>query len=110
MPRPTRTGPHVQGTTDGRDIPAWTGRARAKALERVKAQGARARTPCAICLQRIDYGLEYPHPSSCSVQHIKSQQHFPHLRWDPRNWAPAHLDCNKGAGNRPTIDLGITDT
>lgn len=110
MPRPQYTGPHQQGTPDGRDIPAWTGRARAKALDRVKAEGARNRTPCCICLQPIRYGLEYPHPDSCSVQHVIPRSIRPDLTWDPRNWAPAHLECNQGAGNRPVIDLGITDT
>jgi len=111
MPRHRHpSGPRPQGTPDGRDIAPWTGRARARALARVKAQGARHRTPCVICHQPIDYSLEYPHPDSCSVQHIIARKVRPDLTWDPSNWGPGHLVCNQAAGPRPVLDLGITDT
>lgn len=97
------------------DTPAirpWEGRARADALFRVKARGARANTPCCLCHQPIDYTLRYPHPQSCSVQHIISRSIRPDLTWDPANWAPAHIDCNKAAGDgtntRTNTNLGVT--
>jgi 5-methylcytosine-specific restriction endonuclease McrA len=91
----------------GPHIPDWSGRRRAEALARVKAEGKRTGAPCCICHQGIDYELEYPHPQSCSVQHLQSRKAFPHLTWDPANWAPAHLDCNKSAGAQQPIDLGV---
>ncbi|MFJ3957712.1 hypothetical protein [Arthrobacter sp. NPDC090010] len=92
---------------NGLSIPAWTGRRRAEALARVKADGVKRRLPCVICDQRIDYGLVYPHPYSCSVQHLRSQARFPALRWEPSNWAPAHLECNQSAGVNAPEDLGV---
>lgn len=90
---------------------AWGGRAASDALARVKAEGRRRDTPCCICGGRIDYDLRYPSPWSCSVQHVVSRKLRPDLTWDPGNWRPAHLDCNKRAGDGTTTDpydLGIT--
>lgn len=87
----------------------WSGRARQDALREVKAKGRRAKAPCVICEMPIDYSLEYPHPQSCSVQHIKPRKSFPQLTWVKSNWAPAHLDCNKGAGTTVQQGLGIRD-
>lgn len=92
----------------GLHIADWSGRARSEALAYVKAIGRRRNSPCQICSQPIDYTLEYPHPDSCSVQHIKSRHLFPHLTWDRSNWAPAHLTCNKAAGTGITSELGLT--
>lgn len=94
----------------GASVPVWGGRRATEALQRVKAEGRRRRLACVICRQPIDYGLEYPHPQSCSVQHLRSRKLFPHLTWDPANWAPAHLDCNMsaGTGERAAADLGLT--
>lgn len=92
--------------SEGLHIPEWTGRRRAEALQRVKAEGRRTKAPCVICKQGIDYSLEYPHPQSCSVQHLKSRKLFRHLTWEPSNWGPAHLDCNKAAGITEGTGLG----
>jgi hypothetical protein len=78
--------------TIGLHIPEWSGRARSEALAYVKAL----------------YDLVYPHPDSCSVQHVKSRHLFPHLTWDRSNWEPAHLTCNKAAGTGATTTLGLT--
>jgi len=94
-------------TENGVSIPEWSGRRRAEALARVKAEGQRSGTPCCICRQGIEYSLEYPHPQSCSVQHVKSRKLYPHLTWDPSNWSPAHSDCNKSAGAEQALDLGV---
>lgn len=93
--------------TEGMHVPEWSGRRRAEALALVKAEGSRINTPCCICKQSIEYSLEYPHPQSCSVQHLKSRKLHPHLTWDRTNWAPAHLDCNKSAGFEQPLDLGM---
>lgn len=93
----------------GLSIPPWSGRAAQAALARVRSEGARLHTPCSICLLSIDYSLRYPHPQSCSVQHVRSRRDFPELTWDPSNWAPAHLDCNLSAGANPEPSLGVTD-
>ncbi len=61
-----------------------------------------------ICEQPIDYSLEYPHPQSCSVQHLKPRSLYPHLTWVTSNHGPSHLDCNKAAGAREDRGLGIT--
>jgi len=94
---------------NGLSIPSWSGRRAGDALARVKAEGRRTKAPCVICRQSIDYSLAYPHKQSCSVQHLKSRKAFPQLTWDPTNWAPAHLDCNKAAGadGAATSDLGV---
>jgi hypothetical protein len=86
--------------TDGRHIPAWSGRRKVVATARVNAEGRSATPPkpCVICEQSIDYDLPTSHPDSCSVQHLKARSTHPHLTWLPSNWAPAHLNCNKSAG------------
>lgn len=93
---------------NGMSIPAWSGRRRAEALVRVKAEGRRTNAPCCICKQDIDYSLSYPDEQSCSVQHVKSRNAYPHLTWDPSNWKPAHLSCNKAAGVQEDSGLGLT--
>ena len=93
---------------NGMNIPSWSGRRRSDALLRVKAEGRRNNSPCCICQQDIDYNLAYPHPQSCSVQHVKSRNSYPHLTWEPSNWKPAHLDCNKAAGITEDMGMGVT--
>lgn len=92
---------------NGMHIPEWSGRRRADALVRVKAAGRRAKTACCICDMVIDYSLEYPDPQSCSVQHVKSRRDYPLLTWDPSNWKPAHLSCNKAEGVGARLGLGV---
>jgi len=89
-------------------VPPWSGRRVSEALAWVKAKGRKAGTPCCICSQGIDYSLEYPHPQSCSVQHLKSRKAFPQLTWERSNWEPSHLSCNQAAGIGPALDLGAT--
>lgn len=93
--------------SSGMAIPPWSGRRRAEATVWIKRKGRAEGLPCCICDQPINYSLVYPHPQSCSVQHLKSRKHFPELTWDRSNWAPAHLDCNKGAGTGETASLGV---
>lgn len=93
--------------TDGRVNPSWSGRRKQKATELVRRRGEHLGLPCCICDQPINYQLRYPHPYSCSVQHVKSQRDFPHLRWEPSNWAPSHLDCNQRLGAGAVTDLGV---
>ncbi|MBM6622655.1 HNH endonuclease [Micrococcaceae bacterium RIT802] len=92
---------------NGLSIRPWAGRARSDALALVKRKGRAANAPCSICGQPIDYSLVYPHKQSCSVQHIRSRRDYPELTWEPGNWAPAHLDCNKseGTGGRPGLGV-----
>ena len=92
-------------------IPAWSGRAATQALKQVKHHGRRHNTPCVICNGPINYDLTYPDPWSCSVQHNPSRKLRPDLTWNPRVWFPAHLQCNKEAGDGTTTnpyDLGTT--
>ena len=92
-------------------IPKWGGRRASEALDRVRTIGARNGTPCAVCHGRIDYRLRYPDPWSCSVQHIPSRAVAPERTWDPAAMFPAHLQCNKEAGDGTAInpyDLGFT--
>ena len=90
-------------------VPTWGGRRAQAALRRVKADGERDASPCVICAQPINYKLAYPHPQSCSVQHVQSRSLRPDLTWDPKNWGPAHLDCNKADGDgTASLDLGAT--
>lgn len=89
-------------------IPTWGGRKAQAALRLVKADGRRHHRPCILCGEPIDYDLEYPHPRSCSVQHIKSRYHYPELTWDRTNWSACHLQCNQQAGTGESLDLGET--
>jgi len=101
--------PRPQATPTGIDVPPWGGRRAQEALAQVKARGRRASLPCVICSQPIDYGLTYPHQDSCSVQHVKPRKRYPELTWDPRNWEPSNLVCNKQQGERDAPpSLGIT--
>ena len=77
---------------------AWGGRRAQKALEHVRARGDRESAPCCICGRPIDYSLRAPNEMSCSVQHVIPQSVDPLRIWDPMNWEPAHLRCNKEAG------------
>lgn len=112
--RPSRTAgplPLVGVGAIAAHNPPWAGRRKVDALKRVKALGRRVNAPCVICQLSINYDLEYPHPDSCSVQHVKPQSLFPNLRWDPSNWKPSHLSCNQGLGARTDDDgpgLGLT--
>ncbi|NDK30201.1 HNH endonuclease [Nesterenkonia haasae] len=93
---------------DGRSIPAWNGRRSQDALAQVKARGKANNLPCCICEQPIDYDIPSSDPDGCSVQHPKSRALYPHLTWDPLNWAPEHLTCNKGEGTAATLAIGTT--
>ena len=77
--------------------PTWAGRRATDALRRVRADGARHNKPCILCQGEIDYTLKYPHPMSCSVEHVKPRAFHPELTWDFANMAPCHLQCNKRA-------------
>ncbi len=91
------------------EIAQWGGRAAVDALRQIKRAGARKDAPCVICEAAIDYRLEYPNRLCCTVQHIKSRRDYPELTWNPKNWAPAHLQCNREAGAGPTIGSALTD-
>lgn len=94
-------------TTNAAPIPQWAGGPARKALAMVRAHGARHALPCCLCREAIDYGLRYPSPWSCSVQHILSRARYPALTFDPANMAPAHLICNQRQGDRAAPDLGV---
>lgn len=81
------------------DVPDWGGRRAAEALQRVRSIGRRAKAPCCICEQPIDYSLAGTHPDGCTVQHVKSRKLFPQLTWAASNHAPAHRSCNTSAGD-----------
>lgn len=89
-------------------IPPWSGARAQKALEQVRSHGSKNEIPCWICKLEIDYRLRFPHPQACTVQHIKSRHQWPHLTWDPHNWAPAHADCNSGERPADRDGLGVT--
>lgn len=92
----------------GSSIPEWGGRRAQVALDQVRANGRRRRTPCCICHQPINYDLRKPHPNACTLQHLKSRKRFPELTWDPSNWAPAHASCNYADGAGEHLAIGVT--
>ena len=94
----------------GGGIPRWEGRRRGTALQAIRKHGARNNLPCCICKQPIDYTLKYPDPNSVSVQHVIPRSVRPELTWEPSNWAPAHLTCNKAEGANMTLTLGQAST
>lgn len=102
--------PRPRATTTGLDRGTWSGRRATEALEQVRAHGQRNHLPCFICGDPINYSLRSPNGLSCSVQHIKNKRDYPELMWDPTNWAPAHLDCNRGDGTKGTTaqSIGLT--
>lgn len=69
---------------------------------------AQRRQPCARCGQPIDYQAEPGDPSGFNAGHIKSWIDYPHLRADPSNLQPEHERCNKSAGKREGLGLGMT--
>jgi 5-methylcytosine-specific restriction endonuclease McrA len=94
---------------DGLTVPVWGGRNARDALARVKSEGARTNEPCFLCQQRIDYALVYPHPYSCSVEHVLPRETFPLKTWDPANWKPAHLECNVSRRKRRPAPQELQD-
>ena len=74
---------------------------------RLKAEVKARRSHCCRCGQRIDYTLQWPDPSSFSVDHYPHPlDTHPHLAEDPGNLAAAHLSCNSSAGKsgvKPSI-------
>lgn len=92
---------------NGITIPSWDGRRATAALDKVRARGRRNKERCCICDQPIDYDLRKDE-MACSVQHVKSRIDYPELTWVESNWKPAHLACNKRAGARQDLGLGIT--
>ena len=89
-------------------VPKWEGSRAQKALAQVRAHGSAKHLPCVLCGQPIDYSLRKPNPGSCSVQHVKPRALYPHLTWEPSNWAPAHLSCNVGERRGDSAGLGVT--
>lgn len=95
----------------GQSVPHWSGRRAAAALRQVKARGRRLNLPCCLCGQPIDYSIPSTEESGCTVQHVRSRKHFPHLTWDPSNWAPAHRGCNSSDGAGENLrEQGVTST
>lgn len=92
----------------GKHIPDWSGRRAQRALEQVKRHGYQNNTPCCLCDQPINYTLPSTDPNGCTVQHVKPRSLFPHLTWDPTNWAPAHWLCNNHQKNKLDLGLGTT--
>lgn len=89
-----------------RPVAKWGGTRAVQALAKVRRDGKAAGAPCCLCGQAIDYSLTGGE-DACSVQHVKSRLRYPELTWDPMNWAPAHLSCNKRAGTGETLDVGV---
>jgi 5-methylcytosine-specific restriction endonuclease McrA len=67
---------------------------------RAKADFLLANTTCWIC----------GHPGSDQIDHILAASQYPHLRYDPANWRPAHgwrgcmacgRRCNQERGTKP---------
>lgn len=77
-----------------------------RAIATVRNRHAPLNTPCYLCHQPIDYSLPGTDDLGMSVEHIKPRSTHPHLTWDPANWAPSHLDCNRAKGNRAPLGLG----
>lgn len=62
---------------------------------------------CWLCGQPIEYTLPAEHPESFSLDHRIPVTDAPQLAYDPANFAPAHLDCNKHRGQRaPHLQVG----
>lgn len=93
---------------NGIHVPPWEGRRAQDALEQVRQRHAPRHTPCVICRQAINYKRKGK-ADSLSVQHLRSRRDFPHLTWEPSNWAPAHKSCNSSAGaGGSSTDIGLT--
>jgi 5-methylcytosine-specific restriction endonuclease McrA len=73
-----------------------------------RAHCARHDAPCWLCLDPIDYTLDYTHPESFSLDHRAPRSLSPELTEDPGNFMPSHSVCNKRRGNRGPINVGMT--
>jgi 5-methylcytosine-specific restriction endonuclease McrA len=62
--------------------------------------------PCSItgCNQPINYHLAYPHPHSFELDHILPTSARPDLAYDPNNFQPSHLRCNRRKSNKLESD------
>jgi hypothetical protein len=68
---------------------------------------ARARRPCWLCQQPLDYTLPSDDPFSFSLDHVKPVSKYREESEDIRLFQPSHLKCNKSRGARPPpLDLG----
>jgi 5-methylcytosine-specific restriction endonuclease McrA len=94
-------------SVNGLDIPNWEGRRAADALAWVRRQYSPLHTTCVICHQPIDYSIRGT-DDSLSVQHVKPRSKYPQLTWVRSNWRPAHLSCNRQAGDRTPQGIGIS--
>ena len=81
---------------------AWA-KIRALAWERDK----KAKAPCHLCGQPIDYTLE---PSSCEAawepDHVLTRKQRPDLELDLTNLAASHRRCNRSRGMKDNENIG----
>lgn len=81
-------------------VPPWSGARMMKVVAEQKRIHAHRNSPCFLCGQSIDYRALPDDLHRFSVEHIIPRSIRPDLTWEPSNWAPAHMDCNKRKGNR----------
>ena len=70
----------------------------------------KARAPCHICGQPIDYDVEPSSmPDAWEPDHLVPVSKRPELELDLANVAPSHMRCNRGRGNGKNgeNDLGM---
>lgn len=89
-------------------IPPWSGPRVSRIVAEQKARHAQLRSACCLCQQPIDYTLPDDHPMRFSVEHIIARAVRPDLTWDPSNWGPAHMRCNKSKQTKTLPPVGVT--
>ena len=80
-------------------VPAHRSGSRYRRLQQRIRERAAAGEACCLCRKPIDPSLRYPHPLSCTVQHLRLVSEGGDIL-DEANAAPAHLSCNVADGNR----------
>jgi 5-methylcytosine-specific restriction endonuclease McrA len=84
----------------------WTSAIGRKVRMRAWYRDRRAKAPCWICGQPIDYSLK---PSSCGEawepDHKLPRSRFPELVLDLSNIYPSHRSCNRSRQDRAHVDV-----
>ena len=71
-----------------------------------RAECERDLLPCVICGGMIDWDAEPLAARSFSIEHHLPKWQYPELMADPKNWRPAHRECNEIEGRKYNMRKG----
>jgi 5-methylcytosine-specific restriction endonuclease McrA len=68
---------------------------------RFRSQCHAAHARCWLCGGPIDWDAAPNTPASFEVDHALPRSTHPELAWEPANFRPSHVSCNRSRGHRP---------